>query len=590
MSSFTPLHIGTAQSASPRSLITATEGGVLNEQRCNTKHVIDFSIMEYHNGKAPLPISIFEEEEEGEIPQQFGILTIKTKKTSIIRNTLLFIFSLDTSGSMNESSDIRYHRNNYVSNSKMDYLKQSFKNMLHFFAKHNSNDVHIYIRVHTFNDNVDIIIKDTLVTLDNVNELISKIDAIDAMGGTNIGAALTHANDAMSTYYTENPSHEICHILMTDGEPTSGETTTRSLLKLMHPTFASILCGIGKNHKSLLLQQLSATPKSEYQFINNMEHTGLIYGETIHRFLYPAIKNVNIVMRNATIYDWQTNQWTNQLNESVIIGDITKIYHVRSAEPEIAEAEIYGIIAGAGVRENDTEEHDVSDEIFMGVPLLEIAYTLPELILESTNAYLNESICGIDLTKYMFRQKTLELLFEIKNVITSNRSQLKQKMLTFFKTMREYMTDKALTEDSFMKQLCDDIHISYTMMDTTEGSMYAHARQSSQGRQRTYNTSINIDELEVDDDFNDDSFNDFDDTQSAATMVHSYMNNSNTNSTKTASLNHRFRNLIYNEDMSNEEENEIMEMNMYTPSRGQTNAYATPSITATMMEASQSMD
>jgi hypothetical protein len=31
---FTPLHIENAQSASPRSLITAPEGGVLNVQRC----------------------------------------------------------------------------------------------------------------------------------------------------------------------------------------------------------------------------------------------------------------------------------------------------------------------------------------------------------------------------------------------------------------------------------------------------------------------------------------------------------------------------------------------------------------------------
>ena len=39
MSHFTPLHIENAQSVSPRSLITAPEGGVLNVQRCNSSRV-----------------------------------------------------------------------------------------------------------------------------------------------------------------------------------------------------------------------------------------------------------------------------------------------------------------------------------------------------------------------------------------------------------------------------------------------------------------------------------------------------------------------------------------------------------------------
>jgi hypothetical protein len=42
-SPFTPLHIENAQSASPRSLITAPEGGVLNVQRCNRTVTFNFN-------------------------------------------------------------------------------------------------------------------------------------------------------------------------------------------------------------------------------------------------------------------------------------------------------------------------------------------------------------------------------------------------------------------------------------------------------------------------------------------------------------------------------------------------------------------
>jgi hypothetical protein len=59
----------------------------------------------------------------------------------------------------------------------------------------------------------------------------------------------------------------------------------------------------------------------------------------------------------------------------------------------------------------------------------------------------------------------------------------------FFKEMKTYMQVNNLTDDEFMKNLCDDVYISYRTFGTRYGEMFTLARQSSQGAQRGYNVS-----------------------------------------------------------------------------------------------------
>jgi hypothetical protein len=121
-----------------------------------------------------------------------------------------------------------------------------------------------------------------------------------------------------------------------------------------------------------------------------------------------------------------------------------------------------------------------------------------------------------DLTNYLFRQKTQELLFKTKehlqnireykekdhqfkryksvfketdvltDVLTTKTDVLKAQLKDFFKSMLDYIEANKLKDDEFFKMLCDDIYIAIKSFDMENGLMFAAARHTSQGRQQSY--------------------------------------------------------------------------------------------------------
>jgi hypothetical protein len=74
---------------------------------------------------------------------------------------------------------------------------------------------------------------------------------------------------------------------------------------------------------------------------------------------------------------------------------------------------------------------------------------------------------------------------------------LKQTLYDFFHELKKYMKDNNLNEDKFLKNLCDDIYISYRTMGSQYGEMYTTSRQTSQGNQRCYTVSQTPDEFHI---------------------------------------------------------------------------------------------
>jgi uncharacterized protein YegL len=418
---------------------------------------IDNSEVLIHTNKETLPLTNIGEDE------YFGILKIKVAKTKLVKTPTFLLFTIDKTGSMNDKQT--------GITTKMDYVVQTFISMMNYLS---TLETDMYIQVNTFNTDVDVLVQCVKITVDNVEEINSKIKSLVPDGSTNIGKALTVANENISEYMEKNTTHQIAHIFMTDGDPTIGELSETILSNKVNEKYNNIIVGFGYNHNVSLLSKMAEKKNAEYQFVDNMENTTLVYGEAIHKFIYPALRSVEIHIENGTLYDWQTNQWTQCLYEDIIIGEIEKIYHIKTTHPINVDVNIYGAIASIPVTID-------SGEITNEFKLLDTAMSMPDLIdIES------DEIQTSDLTKYAFRQKVQELLYEAKQY-ERNANQVKNDLCDAFKFIRKYMRTNNLKEDGLLKMLCDDLSITYRSMFHNRGRALLLARHTSQGKQRTYN-------------------------------------------------------------------------------------------------------
>ena len=415
-------------------------------------YVIEKSDLEIHFSNDEVVPGVVGETEE------FGVLKLKMKKTEITKDPTLFLFTVDNTGSMEERDT--------SGKTKIEIVIQTLVNVLHYLSEQTAD---IFVRVHSFNHSVTIEIDTIKITKDNVGELTDKIRAIRAYGVTNMGNALQNANETLHDYLSENPRHQLCHIFMTDGYATTGVVDGQELTEFVSDSFGNVFVGFGDDHNASLLKSFSDVGSSAYQFVNDMENTSLIYGEALHRYLYPCVRKATLFVENGLIYNWKTNEWTNRLDEDILVSEIEKIYHVKKEKESHIAIDLHGIVAN-----NST------------VSRIETIVEIPHLITMETG-----DIVENDLTKYMFRHKTQELLFRSKNLDIEGdaRRKLKNDLRQFFKKMRDYMRAKDILDDSFMKMLCDDVYITYTTMGQKQGQMFALARFTSQGRQQTYSAT-----------------------------------------------------------------------------------------------------
>ena len=423
--------------------------------------------------------------------ETFGILSIQMKKTKKTEFPTMLLFTVDITGSMNEPA--------YHNVSKLDVVKQTFKSMVRYIVSlHITN---IKLRVHAFNETVNVVIDNMIVNKENEETILSIIQSLQADHSTNIEKALQVANDTITTILEKDPQIQVSHIFMTDGDPTTGECNPSKLAAMVNNHFPNVFIGFGFSHNVVLLKQLSDYENCDYLFVDNMEKSSLVYGETLHRYIYPALKNVEIVIDNGMIYDWKTNLWVKRLVEPIIVGEIEKIYHIKTTQPTSVCAELYGIVCSTA-EVGDPSDYNILSGVLEHLKSVSISPSSSLITTIKTNA---------ELTKYMFRQKTLELLFKSKSIADKpQKKAFKNELKIFFKTMRKFIKIHHLYQDKFLLHLCDDISIMYHSIGTQLGMMYTTARQTSQGRQYTY-TSTPTAKKSREEPMDEDDGNNFDD-------------------------------------------------------------------------------
>ena len=421
-----------------------------------TMNLFDNAYIELHDDiKKPFPF------QNMDATETFGVMTLSVPTVEITKQPLFLFFTVDVTGSMSE-------RESLTGSKKIDYVIQTFKNMMIYLSKLSTS---VHICVNTFNDNVNLWVEPTELKEGlALTELIQKMETIETSGTTNIELALKSANERLVSYAEMYPEHQIVHMFMTDGDATEGDKNPDRLCKLLNTRFHNIFVGYGLQHNVQLLRTLGEQPLSEYQFVDNMENTTLVYGESIHQFLYPALQNVEIYIHNGTIYNWQTDSWSHSIQESLFVGETNKKYHIRTRTPDA----VYATVTAVTVSTQKSSMEEV--------------HVLPALLAETGD------LLGTDLTKYMYRQRVQELLAPAKtiDIYNNNNTKYKQELRDVFRQMRQYMRQNGLLDDPFMKTLCDDLFVVYSTMGRKYGLMYSVARQTSQGRQQTYNISTPV--------------------------------------------------------------------------------------------------
>ena len=419
------------------------------------------------------PIDIFDSS-LGDALYQFGLIKIHMDEVPVDSRPIFILFTLDTSISMDELCK--------DGKSKMHHILNTFEHMVKFIAQHASANVSI--AVDTFNLRIAHIIPTTRVTSDNAAELIAMVRKIRSNDSTDIELALLNAQAQLNKYHASNLDNtmQMFHVFLTDGEANHGITDPTILSELIQTNISqNMFIGYGTTHNSKMLRIFGETSRSKYLFIDHGENAGSIYGELMQRIMFPALDEVTIDLSRVTnnetgvaeIYNWKTNEWTSELYVGSIDSGAELTFHIRTKhlESDNLWTQITGKLPGTSQMICDTID------------------CLPPLVDADGNLSEDEIL---NIEKYMFRQKTMELMFKCQqfNEATVHRNNehkiLKKEMSAFFRQMRGYMRKSNLMMDPFMRLLCEDIVTCYKTMGTDVGHMYTTARQGSQGQQTSF--------------------------------------------------------------------------------------------------------
>jgi hypothetical protein len=411
----------------------------------------------------------------------FGIIDIHVKESPITTTMQVINIAIDASSSMSESCN--------DGKEKIDHIKHTVKNILNYILS--KPQIKVLLNVFIFSSSVtDILINET-VTEDNINELKKKIDKIYADGGTNIENALKKFIELSKNI---SPDYVVSNIFMSDGYATEGVTNIKLLGGLVNESVSNTFIGFGIEHNPKLLTFLSSSITSTYYYIDVLENSGHVYGEILHGILYKKYQNTILTVENGLIYNWKTNSWSSSLMIGNLVSDTYKQFHIISKccdevscafkfSEEEQEKNVYFM-----------NSYDDLSKFYFRQKTLQILFNSHKLNDELDE---NEHFVNLKKLRFDFNEEEEEEREKKRNDKLNDQKKqnqkkvyniklLKKQMTELIKNMEEYKINNNMTEDKFIKNLCLDIAICYKTIGTDLGNLYSYSRQISQGSQRIH--------------------------------------------------------------------------------------------------------
>jgi uncharacterized protein YegL len=476
----------------------------------NPNHIIlDNLKLEFHTNteKNAIPNEVIKnmdlKTDNTESNESFGCLEIQAGETTINIDPVFFLFMIDESGSMSEMCK--------DGKTKMDHVHYTMNQILFYFAE--NPETTIYVNVSTFDDKVRTVIDTTMITHNNVNEIMEKIKKIRPQNSTNLELALKTANQIMDDYVTtvskKNQQHRIVHILLTDGCPTEGDSNEINLSNIINDSYSNTFIAFGVDHNPILMNKLGNAGKNTSNYtIEKLELIGNVYGEVVYNQLYKVMDNVILNIDEGYIYDWYTNEWKTTLYIGSLSNETKKYYYIKSSVPDNCSVEITGrpIDRDAGILFKDYTKKTSNETC-------DISYLTKHMLRLCTQRLLYEARVFAESEKIednIFRFQTQDydnlispsdstedtLPILLKNTSTSldNKTKLeilKEKINEFLKYMRNYLN--TTEKNDFIEKLCEDMEIAIKTLGTKVQDLYLNARSKSQGTQQMYNVTLDDD-------------------------------------------------------------------------------------------------
>jgi uncharacterized protein YegL len=432
--------------------------------------------------------------------QHFGMLKIQAAAlTKVLTKMLRIVMLIDLSGSMDEKCKDRRSQIHHMRTVTMNLIRELYKfkdseTNIHFVVKGFESKVHHILDV----PNLLSLSEEQIQT-----EIIPKIDKLQSLGWTNLEDALKEGRKCVQAS-KEDVKNMI--VVITDGDANNGETRPAELRKLLPSNCSNFILGLGVHYDAKILQKIS---DGENKHINDPESAGNCVGEIIHKFLYEALTNVEIIVQNGQIYNYKNNTWSTHLAIPSIASEETKNFSIMSATPDAVIIKICWLMNGTPF-EHIISEHEKSDLTMFQFrqDVQEAMYKAKEL--EQLRSEMQKTNYAGDLDYIIFGLKDEDDLYSSNEEIkerkaeeAKNRHQQFTKVQTEFKEemkqllirMLRYMNDNDLNNDAFYKTLCMDVKVTMDNIGKQNAEVYINSRITSQGRQETY-TCDAIDEPE----------------------------------------------------------------------------------------------
>lgn len=424
----------------------------------------------------------------------FGILRFDINEEEILKQKIDWVFTIDISGSMDElASDNK---------KKIYHIKHTITNMINYFLQ--LKNVISTITILIFDNITEVLCYKSLINKKFLNEFKFIIKLIEPRKRlTNIEHALKVSNynlhkikeeqEKEKEKDKEGKNYKLIHIFMTDGEITMGETNIDVLKSKLYLDSNNIFIGYGYSKYLKLLEELSDGNNNEFYFIDDLKNAGLVYGEIIYNIVYECIRNLEISIKNGSIYDYTDNLWKDKLLVSYLTYGKVRTFHIKH--------NIYMNNSCDTIITDTLNNEDNNNKFNIYCKYYDIKSKSNNEYLINNIYYPEKGKIDIEVEQYLWRQIIQVSMYTVKKIILEKNRLMKinynEILNDYIKEFNNYMYLNNLHQESYICNLYDDLYTALTSLNLRHGYIFINTRIFSQGEERAYNIK-NLNKLNSD--------------------------------------------------------------------------------------------